>query len=95
MPTIGNLPAADVEVTFPSGTTKTVNVIVLKAQVLNAEAQARFGHGLTRNAPTLKAQRDMYEIPVQAARTWKAIAPLLKQFHTNLSDAIAAARAAA
>lgn len=93
MPTIASMPHADVQVSYPSGETRTVNVIVLKAQVLHAECMAKFGHGLARNAPTLSEIRAMYEIPTSAARTWKAVAPLLRRFHTDLSNAIAEASA--
>lgn len=88
MATIANMPNADVQVTFPSGTVRTVNVIVLKAEVLNARSMARFGHPLARNAPTLSAIRTKYEIPKGAARKWADVAPLLEQFHADLTAAI-------
>lgn len=88
-----NMQAANVNVEFPSGTVRTVNLIVLKAQVLHAETMAKFGRGLTRNAPTLSAVRETYEIPASCARNWKMAAPLLRAFHADLSDALLAARA--
>jgi iron-sulfur cluster repair protein YtfE (RIC family) len=92
MPTIGNLPAADVQVTFPSGETRTVNMIVLHCEMMNARTQALFGHALARNAPTLKAIREKYEIPVSACRTWRQGADQLKRFHDTLTDHINAHR---
>lgn len=86
-PTIGNLPGADVRVQFPSGDVRVVNLVILKAEVLHAETMAKFGHGLARNAPTLREIRAAYEIPTNVSRTWAAVAPLLRRFHTDLSDA--------
>jgi hypothetical protein len=83
MSTIANLPAADINVAFPSGAVKTVNMIRLLATVQHAETMARFGVGLARNAPTLKAVRDEYEIPA-SFRTWKQLAPALRRFHDDL-----------
>jgi hypothetical protein len=79
--------AADVNVQFPSGV-KTVNLIRLLALAQHAETKARFGMGLARNAPTLAAIRAEFEIPRSAAPTWEAVAPLLRRFHTDLSEAI-------
>lgn len=84
---IGNLPAADVNVEFPSGEVKTVNLLILLAQAQHAEMMAKFGHGIARNAPTLREIRAQYEIPASAARSWKALAPKLRQFYTDLRAA--------
>jgi len=82
---IGNLPGASIVVQFPSGASAEINLIVLLAQVQHAEMMARFGHGLARNAPTIAELRDFYEIPSNV-RTWKALAPMLRRFHTDLSE---------
>lgn len=88
MSTIANLPAADVNVQFPSGAVKTVNMIRLLVTVQHAEMMAKFGHGIARNAPTLRAIRSEFEIPANCARTWAQAAPLLRRFHTDLKGAI-------
>lgn len=84
-----NMQAANVNVQFPSGKVETVNVIQLLALAQHAEMKAKFGMGLARNAPTLAAIRQRFEIPASAARTWADLAPKLRQFHTDLSNAIA------
>lgn len=79
-------------VTFPSGTVRTVNTLTLLAQTQHAEGMAKFGIPLTRNAPTLKVLRETYEF---SARTWKDAAPLMRRFYTDLTahiDAVMAER---
>ena len=92
MPTIGNLPGADVQVTFPSGATKTVNMIRLLVQVQNAEFKRDHGMFLPNVAklhPTVKAIREEYEIPAKVCRTWSDAAELLRHFHDDLREQIA------
>jgi hypothetical protein len=93
MPTIGNLPGADLDVTFPSGETRTVNMIVLLVETQNAEFKAKHGMFLPsvgKLHPTVKALREEYEI---TATTWENAAYQLRAFHTMLTEAIADARA--
>lgn len=85
-PTIGNLPAADVSVQFPSGAVKNVNMIYLLALTQHAECMGKFGHGLAPNAPNLSDIREMFEMP-DRARTWKIMAHCLRRFHTDLRNA--------
>jgi hypothetical protein len=90
MPTIGNLPGADVTVQFPSGTVKTVNMIRLLVQVQNAEFKRDHGMflpGVNKLHPTVKALREEYELPA-SVRTWAEVAGLLRMFHTDLSEVI-------
>jgi len=91
MPTIGNLPGADIDVQFPSGNIKTVNMIILLVQTQNAEFKSKTGFflpGIAKQHPTLKALREQYEIPANVSRTWKQMAVILRNFHTELSDHI-------
>lgn len=95
MTTIVNRTAADIEVTFPSGNTKTVNMIRLLVQTQNAEfksAHGMFLPGVGKQHPTVKALREEYEIPLKVARTWDDVAPLLRGFHTDLTEAIQATK---
>ena len=86
-PTIANMPAADLDVTFPSGNTRTVNMIRLLVQTQNAEMKARTGMflpGVGTLHPTIRALREAYELdwfydaPV---RTWKDAALVMRHFH--------------
>lgn len=88
MPTIANLPGADVSVQFPSGNVKTVNMIRLLVQVQNAEFKSKHGMflpGVGKLHPTVQALREEYEIPADACRTWADAAKLLRRFHTDLA----------
>lgn len=94
MPTIGNLPGADVPVEFPSGETRVVNMIRLLVQTQNAEFKSKHGMflpGVAKLHPTVKALREEYEID-DSVRTWEAMAYTLRAFHTLLSEHIAAAQ---
>jgi hypothetical protein len=96
MPTIANMPAADVEVTFPDGTTKTVNMIRLLVQTQNAEFKAKHGMflpGLNKLHPTVKALREEYEFG-DDVRTWAEAAEILRQFYDYLQAQIEEARRA-
>lgn len=95
MPTIANLPAADLPVTFPSGETRNVNMIVLLVEVQNAEWRARYGVAMpgVNKLPgiTIQKFRDKYELdwffdgPV---RTWKDCAAVMRHFHTVCTEHI-------
>jgi len=85
MPTIANLPGADVNVQFPSGAVKTVNMIVLLAQTQHAESMSKFGCSIARNAPTLADLREQYEMPA-FVRTWDCMAANLRRFHADLKN---------
>jgi hypothetical protein len=87
MPTIENMPGADLPVTFASGTTRTVNMIRLLTQTLNAEMKAEHGMflpGLAKMHPTIKALRDAYELDYfygAPVRTWEDAARVMRHFH--------------
>ena len=87
MPTIGNMPAADLDVTFASGQTRTVNMIVLLAQTQDAEYMARFGMhlpGVNRLRPTIRALREAYELDYffdAPVRTWSDAALVMRHFY--------------
>jgi|ERR1044071_2108316 len=99
MPTIGNMPAADLPVTFPSGETRTVNMIVLLVETQNAEWHAKFGCAMpgVNKLPgiTIQKFRDKYELDYffdGPVRTWKDCAAVMRHIHTLFSDHIAANR---
>jgi hypothetical protein len=95
MPTIANLPGADVEVEFPDGTVQPVNMIRLLVQTQNAEMKARHGMflpGVNKLHPTVKALRDEYP-SVITATTWENAALQMRAFHTALKEGIDDARA--
>ena len=87
MPTIANLPAADLDVTFPSQETRTVNMIVLLVQTRNAEMKAKFGYflpGVGKQHPTIAALREAYELDYllgRPVRTWADAAKVMRHFH--------------
>ena len=92
MATIANLPAADIEVEYPSGNVKVVNMIRLLVHTQNAEFKAKHGMflpGVGKLHPTVKALREEYEIP---AKTWAEAGEQLRAFHTALTKAIDDAR---
>jgi hypothetical protein len=98
MPTIGNMPAADLEVTFPSGETRTVNMLILLVETQNAEFKRDHGMflpGVNRLRPTIKALDEKYELewffdaPV---RTWEDCAAVMRHIHTLFTDHINANR---
>jgi hypothetical protein len=88
MPTIANMPGADLPVTFASGQTRTVNLIILLAQTQDAEMMARFGIHLpgVRGSlrPTIRALRDAYELDYffdAPVRTWEDAALVMRHFY--------------
>jgi len=88
MPTIANMPAADLPVTFASGETRNVNMIILLAQTQDAEMMARFGMHLpgVRGGlrPTIKSLREAYELDYffdGPVRTWKDAAKVMRHFY--------------
>jgi hypothetical protein len=94
MPTIANLPGADVPVQYPDGTVKTVNMIRLLVHTQNAEMKAKHGMflpGVNKLSPTVKALREEY--PVITATTWAEAAEQMRAFHTALKEGIEDARA--
>lgn len=94
MPTIGNMPGADLEVTFPSGTTKTVNMLRLLVQTQNAEFKRDHGMFLPtvgKLHPTVKALRDEYELDYffdAPVRTWEDAAAVMRHIYTLFTDHI-------
>ena len=86
MPTIANLPAADVRVQFPDGSIRTINLLRMLVQTQNAEFKAKHGMFLPNVGklhPTVRALREEYEIP---ARTWAEAAHHMRAFHTMLTE---------
>jgi hypothetical protein len=98
MPTIGNMPGADLDVTFPSGETRTVNMIILLAETQNAEFKAKHGMFLPnvgKLRPTVKALVEKYELEYffdGPVRTWEDCAAVMRHIHTVFSDHIKASR---
>jgi hypothetical protein len=89
MPTIANMPGADLPVQFPSGATKKVNMIVLLAEVLNAEHRAKYGHHLAPNAPTISKLREKYGLDYffdGSVRTWKDCALTMRYFYNVCNE---------
>lgn len=86
-PTIANMPDADLDVTFASGETRTVNLIILLAQTQDAEFMARFGMHLpsvNKLRPTIRALRETYELDYffdAPVRTWKDAAQVMRHFY--------------
>lgn len=95
MSTVVDMRAANVEVTLPSGQTRTVNMIRLLVLTQNAEFKAKHGiflPGVGKQHPTVRALREEFEIPESICRTWAQAAVLLRGFYNDLSEAIAEAR---
>jgi hypothetical protein len=98
MPTIGNLPAADLEVVFPSGKKKTVNMLRLLVQTQNAEFKAKhdmFLPGVGKLRPTVTALREEYELDYffdGPVRTWEDCAAVMRHIHTEFTNHINAHR---
>lgn len=98
MPTIGNMPGADLDVTFPSGETRTVNMIILLAETQNAEFKAKHGMFLPnvgKLRPTVKALVEKYELEYffdGPVKTWEDCAAVMRHIYTVFSDHIKASR---
>jgi hypothetical protein len=94
MPTIGNMPGADLDVTFPSGETRTVNMIVLLVQTQNAEFKRDHGMflpGVNKLHPTIKALVEQYELEYffdGPVRTWADCAAVMRHIHNLFSEHI-------
>lgn len=98
MPTIGNLPAADLSVTFPSGETRTVNMIRLLVQTQNAEFKRDHGMflpGVGKLSPTVRELRNEYELDYffdGPVRTWDDCAAVMRHIHGVFTDHIRSTR---
>ena len=98
MPTIANLPAADLPVTFASGETRNVNMILLLVETQNAEFKRDHGMflpGVAKLHPTIKALREKYELDYffdGPVRTWADCAAVMRHFHTLCTKHIAVNR---
>src|SRR4051794_37753162 len=98
MPTIGNMPGADLDVTFASGKTKTVNMIRLLVQVQNAEFKRDHGFflpGVNKLHPTVKALVEEYELDYffdGPVRTWSDCADVMRHFYHLCDEHIKASR---
>jgi hypothetical protein len=92
MPTFANLPGSDLPVTFPSGETRTVNMIRLLVQTQNAEFKRDHGvflPGVAKLHPTVKELREAYELDYffdGPVRTWEDCAAVMRHFY-NTCDA--------
>lgn len=95
MPTIENMPGADLDVTFASGETRTVNMIRLLVQTQNAEMKAQHGMflpGVGKLRPTIAALRTAYELDYfydAPVRTWKAAAQVMRHFYNLCREHVA------
>jgi hypothetical protein len=98
MPTVANLPGADLPVTFPSGKVKTIFMPRLLVQTQNAEMKAKHGVFLPNVAklrPTVKALREEYELDYffdGPVKTWADCALVMRHFYTLCNDHIEASR---
>jgi|SRR3974390_914486 len=98
MPTVANLPGADLQVTFPSGKTKTVNMLRMLVQVQNAEFKVRhnmFLPNVGKLHPTVKSLREEYELDYffdAPVRTWKDCAAVMRHVYGVFDDHIKAHR---
>jgi hypothetical protein len=98
VPTIGNLPGADLDVTFPSGETRTVNMIVLLVETQNAEFKANHGMFLPnvgKLRPTVKALVEKYELEFffdGPVRTWEDCAAVMRHVYETFDAHIKASR---
>ena len=91
MPTIGNMPGADLPVTFPSGETRNVNMIVLLSETLMAEQMAKFGFCQAQNMRTIKELRAKYELDWffdAKVKTWEYCAAVMRHIHGVCTDHI-------
>jgi hypothetical protein len=91
-PTIGNMPHADLDVVFPSGEMRMVNMIVLLSETLMAEQMAKFGFCQAQNMPTIKKLCEKYELDWfydKPVKTWKDCAAVMRHIYTVFSDHIA------
>lgn len=87
MPTFANLPGSDLPVTFPSGETRTVNMIRLLVQTQNAEFKRDHGvflPGVAKLHPTVKDLVETYELEYlfdRPVRTWDDCAAVMRHFY--------------
>ncbi len=94
MPTVANMPGADLDVTFPSGKTKTIFMPRLLAQTLNAEFKRDHGMFLPtlgKLNPTVKALRKEYELDYffdAPVRTWEDCAAVMRHVYTTFENHI-------
>lgn len=94
MSTVANMPGADLDVTFPSGKTKTVFMPRLLVQTINAEWQAKYGMPYPHVAklkPTIKQVREEYELDYffdGPVRTWKDCAAVMRHIYNLFNDHI-------
>lgn len=94
MATVANMPGADLEVTFPSGKTKTVFMPRLLVQTMNAEFKRDHGMFLPNVGklhPTVKALREEYELDYffdAPVRTWADCAAVMRHIYTVFTDHI-------
>ena len=98
-PLIANLPGADLPVTFPSGETRSVNMIVMLAETQMSEQMARFGHCQAQNMRTISELVEKYELDWFASevfprgiKTWEQCAAAMRHVYTYFDDHVKAHR---
>lgn len=94
MPTVANLPGADLEVTFPSGKVKTVFMPRMLVQTQNAEFKRDHGMFLPsvgKLKPTVKELVKEYELDYffdGPVRTWEDCAAVMRHVYGVFTDHI-------
>lgn len=101
MPTIANMPGADVPVTINDpnegenglNVTYNVNLIVLLAETQSAECKVKYGHFKAQNMPSIETLDKKYHLyyyfdgPV---RTWEDCAAALRHLYNLCSEHVKA-----
>lgn len=85
---------ADVNLIFPDGSERTINMLRMLVHTQNAEMMAKFGMalpGVAKLHPTVKALRAEYGIP---ARTWADAATQMREMYDEIRTYIAQLQAA-
>lgn len=96
MPTVANMPGADLNVTFPSGKTKTVFMPRMLVQTMNAEFKRDHGMFLPNVGklhPTVKALREEYELDYfygKRVRSWEECAAVMRHVYIEFNNHIVA-----
>lgn len=94
MPTIANMPGADVPVTIQDlGVTYNVNMIVLLAETIDAEVKVKYDHHMAQNAHTIEELDKKYHLyyyfdgPVE---NWEDCAAVLRHLYNLCNDHVKA-----
>lgn len=98
MTTIGNMPYSDIKVKFPSGETRTVNIIVMLAETLNAEFKCDYNlllPGVGKQNPTIQKLVDKYELEYffdGPVRNWRDCAAVMRHMYGVFDEYIKSQR---